>query len=492
MRPGLRLQIVLAIGALLILAFVPLYFAVARLSLTTLLNVRESSARALGRAVAGHIQAARASYDPEKLKPLLHAQLGQEGVLAVGIYDPQGILRLQAGSPSPPSTIDPQYEHIQRIQDNTAILVTVPSELGPVATLVAIDAKTAQATPLVRLVALYTLMVGLTLLVFLYIVLTRLLVRPISDLSRAAERVTEGAQVLDVPKQGARELTDLGINIARMTETLLAKEQALRKQVEETQRLMNDLKAAQAHLLRSEKLASVGRLSAGLAHELGNPIAALMGLAEIVEAGGLSEAEEKEFLRRIQTEAERMHQIIRRLLDFARPSIRPSGVELREAERGGDIGEAVDNTLSLIRPQKAAKDVEIVVDVPVDLPRVLFTQEHLVQVLMNLLLNALDEVPKPGGKIWIEAEALEEGRRVRVKVKDNGAGIAAGVRESLFEPFVTTKEVGRGTGLGLSVCRGLVEASGGRIYVEDGGEGGAVFCVEFLVRIDDGERSRER
>ncbi len=360
-------------------------------------------------------------------------------------------------------------------------MVSVPSERGPVVTLVAIDAKAAQATPLVRLVALYTLLVGLALLVFLYIALTRLLVRPISDLSRAAERVTEGATALEVPKQGARELVDLGLHVARMTQKLLENQRQLQEKIEEKERLMADLKATQAHLLRSEKLASVGRLSAGLAHELGNPIAALLGLVELLESGGFSPEEEKEFLSRIKSEGERMHQIVRQLLDFARPSLRAK--EVQKEPSLCDIQQSVDDVLALIRPQKTAKDVEILVDIPAGLPKVLFSPAHLLQVLLNLMLNALDEVPKDEGRIRIEARILEDGQHMRLSVEDNGKGIAPEVRDTLFEPFVTTKEVGRGTGLGLSVCRGLLEASGGRIFVEDvepaQGRSGSRFCVEL-------------
>lgn len=486
LRPGLRLQITIAVGILLVLAFFPLYVAVARLSVAALIGVRESDARALGRAVVSHVHSVRSQASSASPSPLpsalLDAQLGPDGVLSVGIYDPQGRLVQSAGTPPPPPTLDPALEMTQHTESKSALLVSLPSGQGPVAALVAIHTKSTQAAPLTRLVALYTLLVALALLIFLYLALTRLLVRPISDLARAAERVTEGAASLDVPQQGAGELVDLGLHMARMTETLLDNQRRLAEKIEEKERLMAELKAAQAHLVRTEKLASVGRLSAGLSHELGNPIAALLGLVELLELGGLSEEEEKELLRRIKGEGERMHQIVRNLLDFARPSMRSAGRVQGEEKQSCRLQDAVEDVLALIRPQKAAKDVQLETEIGVDVPWVGMAHGQMVQVLLNLLLNALDEVPKGEGHIWVGARLLDEGKRVLVMVEDNGAGIAAEVRETLFEPFVTTKEVGRGTGLGLSVCRGLVEAAGGKMYVDTESKlGGARFCVELRV-----------
>ncbi|MEO7330861.1 MAG: ATP-binding protein, partial [Minicystis sp.] len=113
-----------------------------------------------------------------------------------------------------------------------------------------------------------------------------------------------------------------------------------------------------------------------------------------------------------------------------------------------------------------------------DLPRVSLSRPRLVQVLLNLILNAAEVIPRAGGQVVIRATAAGEAR-VRVTVEDNGPGIPAEVRDHLFEPFVTTKPVGEGTGLGLAVCRGLVEAAGGTLVAETGSLGGALFAMEL-------------
>src|SRR5262249_7774918 len=128
-----------------------------------------------------------------------------------------------------------------------------------------------------------------------------------------------------------------------------------------------------------------------------------------------------------------------------------------------------------VTPQKAFRDVELRADVAKDVPRVTLSHQRIVQVMLNLLLNAADAAPR--GRVTVRAAPAAEGR-VRIEVEDDGAGVAPEVRDKLFEPFVTTKPVGEGTGLGLAVCRGLVEAVGGTIGLEPGTPG-ARFVIEL-------------
>jgi signal transduction histidine kinase len=342
-----------------------------------------------------------------------------------------------------------------------------------VAVVVRADPSATPSPALVRIFALYTGIVALALLVFAYISMTRLVVSPIDHLSRAARRVAEGARRLEAPRRGARELVELGSSLETMTEKLVAEEAALRAKIAEVERYAGDLARAQERLVRSERLASVGRLAAGLAHEVGNPIAAILGFEELLLQGGLDPAEERDFLQRMKRETERIHRILRDLLDFARPAAqRAEG----EPEPAGDVREAVADVISLVRPQKAFRDVEIRADVAPDVPRVTLSHQRIVQVLLNLLLNAADAAPR--GHVDVRAARAGDGK-VRVEVEDDGPGIAPAVRDRLFEPFVTTKPVGQGTGLGLAVCRGLVESEGGSLGVEPGDRGGARFMIDL-------------
>lgn len=476
------------LGGLMLLAFVPLFFAVATYTRLTLQQVRESSARSLGRAVAGHVGEARNKRSAAELSALVEAEIGTEGVEALGVYDKSGAPILRVGDPVAALALGARLDaKSERVFDVTtthgrAIAVVVPDPQGAVVAVVRTDDQSARAAPLVRLVGLYTAVVALALLVLAYFALTRLIVRPLDQLSRAAERVAGGARRLDVPARGPRELAELGVNLRTMTEKLLADEDALRKKVDEVERATKRLREAQDRLVRSERLASVGRLAAGLAHEIGNPIAALIGMQEILLEGGLEPDEQRDFLQRMRKESERINRILKDLLQFARPGNRADEDDLSP----GSVEAAVYDTVALVTPQKSLHDVDLAVDVFPDLPAVALSREHMVQIVLNLVLNAADACG-PGGKITLRARPHASG--VRLEVEDTGPGVAKEVRAHLFEPFVTTKEVGKGTGLGLAVCRGLVEAAGGSISLDESYEPGARFVLE-LPRADPAKSSR--
>jgi signal transduction histidine kinase len=261
-----------------------------------------------------------------------------------------------------------------------------------------------------------------------------------------------------------------------MAERLIGEEAALILKVDELTETTRRLTQAQAQLVRSERMASVGRLAAGVAHEIGNPIAALMGMEQLLLDGGLSPDEQRDFLSRMQRETDRIHTVVRDLLDFARPEGLGPGQD--EVAVPAKVRAVVDDVVALLRPQKQFRDVAVDVDVD-EGTMASIPAPRLTQVLLNILLNAGAAVASrgaTGGRVVVRARQVEGGR-VRIEVEDDGPGVAAAVREKLFEPFVTTKEVGEGTGLGLAVCRGLVESAGGEIGLDAAYEGGARFYV---------------
>ncbi len=465
------------LGGLLLVAFVPLFFAVATYTSLTLQRLRESHARSLGRAVAGHVAAAQRGRSNAELMPLLRSQIGAEGLEAIGVYAEDGNPLARIGDPSAvdalPATARPNREATADVSTSygRALAVLVPNAGGAVVAIVRTDDDSAHTTPLLRLLALYTSLVALALLTATYFALTRLIVRPLDALAHAAERVAGGARRLAVPRTPVRELGELGRSLNTMTERLISEEDKLRKKVDEVELATQRLRETQQQLVRSERLASVGRLAAGLAHEIGNPIAALIGLQDLLLAGGLTPEEQHDFLSRMRRESERIHRILRDLLAFARPS-----QEDLESRHPGDVEAAVHDTAALLMPHPALRDVDLALDVHTDLPRVSLSREQLVQVLLNLVLNGADAAG-PGGHVRIEAFGAAGG--VRLSVTDDGPGVASEVQGRLFEPFVTTKEVGKGTGLGLAVCRGLVEAAGGTIELDSSVPRGARFVLEL-------------
>jgi signal transduction histidine kinase len=460
-------------GALLLLALWPLLLAVQGLTRSSLEQVWQRDARALGRAIAGHIGEARRARGDGAIGALLDAQLGQD-VGAIAVYDARGRQLRRAGSPpcldALPAHVSPAEERVEQVSSarGPALLVVVPAAVGPVAALLHTDPAAVRAGPVVRLFAAYVALLGLLLLVLSYFALTRIAVSPIERLSRAARRVAQGARALDVPRAGGRELVQLGASLATMTGTLRAEEEQLRQKVSELGRATAELKRAHDTVVRSERLASVGRLAAGLAHEIGNPIAAILAFQELLADSASLSDDERDFLVRMRRETERVSRVLRDLLDFARPAAAAERGEPDE-RASASVRAAIEHVVQLVRPQKAFARVELLTALEGELPLVAMRSDRIEQVLLNLLLNAADAMAARGGQVSIKATA--EADAVEVVIEDEGGGIDPTVRERLFEPFVTTKEVGKGTGLGLAVCRGLVEAAGGSIRVADGRAG---------------------
>ena len=442
-QAGLRLQIVLAICGLMALAFIPLFFALASLTRVALHEVDVSAAQSLGRAVAEHAADLPPTADPETLGTLISGtRVASLCVKRAGAAD------VCAGQ-----------------DDGHGPRVTVPR--GPITVVARVHTSESaeRAAPLVRLYAGYTTAFALALAFLVYVALTRLIVKPVEALARATDRVATGARQLELPRSGARELAELSASVSAMTNRLIADEEALRKKVAE-------VTEAQAQVIRSERMASVGRLAAGMAHEIGNPIAAMMGLQDLILAGDVPPGEQSDYVARMRKETERVHRIMRDLLDFARPE--EGGADANEPSAPAHVGTVMRDVVALLTPQKRFRDVTITVEGGDVEARI--AADRLTQVLLNLGLNAGEAMTSPGKLVM---RARSEAGRARIEVEDTGPGVPAGVRERLFLPFVTTKEVGQGTGLGLAVCRGIVEAAGGRITLDTSHVPGARFVVEL-------------
>jgi signal transduction histidine kinase len=487
-------QIVLALAGLMVLAFVPLFFAVASVTRATLLGVREQGARALGRAVAADVGEVRARGDRREVERVLESNVGHGGVEAACVWGPaaerEACAGLEGDVASIPMPLAPYREGDTRVRGvlGRALDVTVPVGDAVVVARLRTDDDADRASPLVRLVALYMITFGLALLTFAYFALTRLIVKPLDALVRAADRVASGSRFLAVPRAGASELSELGKSLQTMTERRIREEDALRAKVDELTRTTARLTEAQRQLVRSEQMASVGRLSAGLAHEIGNPLAAILGMEDLLLEGELSADEQKDFLVRMKRETERIGGVLRDLLDFARPEGGRTSMHLPAAP--ADVERVVEDVFALLRPQKPFKSLALNVDAEKDPVRVALSAPKLTQVLLNVTLNAGAALASREGGVTdadsVTVRVRRRDGRVRIEVEDTGPGIPPSMRERVFEPFVTTKDVGEGTGLGLSVCRGLVEAAGGTIGVDGSYRQGARVVIEVPVAKDEG------
>jgi two-component system, NtrC family, sensor kinase len=315
----------------------------------------------------------------------------------------------------------------------------------------------------------YALLTALVLLLLLYVSLTMLIVRPIDAVRRAADRIDQSG-ASRAPQRGPREIVELAAAINRMATRQTEARQALEERLDALERAHRALVAAQDQVVRSEKLASVGRLSAGVAHEIGNPLAAIHGLLELAR----DDASDPELLNRAIAETERIKRIVRDLLDYARHERDDEGQET------GDVPGAVATAVALLAPQKDLRAIRIDSSVPAALPRVSMPQDGLTQLLLNLLLDASDALREGGGTVTIRADAV--GSAVRIAIEDDGRGFAPETLPHVFEPFFTTKPVGSGTGLGLSVVQTLVHRARGTVVAANRPEGGARFVVELPAR----------
>jgi C4-dicarboxylate-specific signal transduction histidine kinase len=329
-------------------------------------------------------------------------------------------------------------------------------------------------SPLTKLLIFYVALTGGAILLLTYIALTYWIVRPIEGLIQWSTRLARSGQHITAPERGAAEVRRLAAAFGQLAGELRAERASLEERLRQLEQTTESLRSAQRQVVHGEKLATVGRLAAGVAHEIGNPLAAILGLAELLKGGGLSESDRAEFLERIYRETERIHHIIRDLLDFSR-----QGVESGELEVTSDLKRVVDDAVNLVKRLKEFRDIRIDIDRPEVLPRVVGPQHRLTQVVLNLLLNAADSI-EGKGVIHIEIGALaEDDRLVHLVVTDSGPGIAPEVMDKLFEPFTTTKPAGKGTGLGLAVSYTLIDSLGGVLSASNVAQGGARFEVKL-------------
>jgi two-component system sensor histidine kinase HydH len=234
--------------------------------------------------------------------------------------------------------------------------------------------------------------------------------------------------------------------------------------LEEIESVVERLQQREHEVLRAEQLAAVGQVAAGVAHELRNPLTSVKMLVQTGMEGDRPTGLPPEDLGIIEREIRRMESCIQTFLDFARP---PSS-----ERRVTDLNSVIRRALTLLDGRIRRQKVDVSLDLPTEPVELLIDAEQMHQVVVNLLINALDVLPHAGA-IKIEvSRPTEEQHSVIVRIQDTGPGLAPAVKDRLFEPFVTTKETG--LGLGLSICKRLIEAHNGTIHAANSLEGGAV------------------
>lgn len=310
--------------------------------------------------------------------------------------------------------------------------------------------------------------VGLLLLVALvFWLLDRQLVAPLARIDDALDRISSASAGETLLTEGGDLLGRLAPAVNRLDLGLREERGRVQAQIALLERSNAELRTAREEMARSERLASVGRLAAGVAHEVGNPMTALIGFLSILQDRVKQGRDPGDYLERMGREAARIDRILRDLLDLARP---PPG-ELQAV----DLRAAVESARSLIEAQPTWTGCTLAVRIPPDLPPACADAHYVVQVLLNLLANAAK-----AGAGAVEVAGRHEAGAPILEVSDDGRGLPPEAASRLFEPFFTTSASGQGTGLGLALCHATMERFGGSIEAAPGRHGrGATFTLRF-------------
>jgi signal transduction histidine kinase len=346
-----------------------------------------------------------------------------------------------------------------------------------------------------KLLLFYIVLDILVLVAFGTYIFSKLVVKPVQQLVQTAEGFQEGDRIPDVSAGEQNEMGMLAQALDGMLQRLAENKEELHQHVVSLEQANLELKRAQQEVIFSEKLASIGRLAAGIAHEIGNPIGIVLGYLELLQRDDIDQDERLELINRMGTEIQRINQTIKQLLDFSRPG---------SSERHPiSIHPLIQETLDVLEHQLRQQRIEVVQELEAEPDRVFANADQLKQVFLNLTVNAADameatnERPQ-GGRLRVRTRSFEgeslvketasgqplrrrtdpsaadysqlrrtrgstKNRWIEIQFADTGIGIPQENQERVFDPFFTTKEVGKGTGLGLSVSIQIIETQGGRM-----------------------------
>jgi len=306
-----------------------------------------------------------------------------------------------------------------------------------------------------KLVLIYILLNTIVLVLFGFYLLNRTVVRPIYDLLSITEKFKNAESVPPIEDSSPNEFGQLFRSLNMMLNRLDQNKKELKGHISSLEKANQELKKAQDEIIRSEKLASVGRLATGVAHEIGNPIGIVLGYLDLLKGNDLDEDEKQDFLDRMESEISRINQIIRDLLDFSRSS----GGAISQVSVHGLITE----TIEMLTPQPMMAHIRMKPSLDASMDLVSADPNQLKQVFLNIILNAADAMGEEGtvdGAVSDNILTIKTENRegsLELQFTDTGPGIKQEDLVRIFDPFYTTKEPGKGTGLGLSVCYSIVK-----------------------------------
>lgn len=247
---------------------------------------------------------------------------------------------------------------------------------------------------------------------------------------------------VDAMKEGAVDFLEKPVDLSKLIEKMkVAHEIAEKKKIEQ-------------QMAHTEKLASLGTLAAGIAHEINNPLTIILGFADLMLEKVPHDSEFYELLKTIERQGQNAKRIVENLLGFARYT------EYREEDV--DINKNIRSVLAVVESVLTTNRISVSLDLSESLPIIRGSFGELQQVFFNIINNAIHEM-KGGGMLTVASRAVDEGKRVEIQIADTGPGIKQRERAKIFDPFFTTKKVGEGTGLGLSIAYGIIDKHGGTV-----------------------------
>jgi two-component system NtrC family sensor kinase len=316
---------------------------------------------------------------------------------------------------------------------------------------------------------------GVALVQLVAIRVARRISEPIHEMAEAAQHVAAGDFSHLVPVSSTDELGVLARRFNTMTTELERATRMMRDSAGELERKVEqrtaELRAIQAHLVQAEKMAAVGKLSAGVAHEINNPLTGILTNASLMLEDLAPDHPWRDDLQTIVNETLRCRKIVKGLLDFSRQT-KPHRTRLQ-------VNEIVEDVLALVRHQAAFDRASVSFDLDAELPTIFADADQLRQVVLNLVLNAAEAMAERGGALRLSSRGNVARTGIEFRCADTGPGLTDEVRARMFEPFFTTKKTG--TGLGLSIVYGIVERHQGEIVVEPTPGGGTTFVITLPI-----------
>jgi signal transduction histidine kinase len=501
--PGLRTEILLSLTLLLVAAMTLTSFVVMRITERDLLRHKAADGTAVVRKIQAAVEEAAKKHGPPFVQVMKQRlQNGAAWIAASGLCDEIVVVgkdgtpwlgkgrtgdSVRPDSARISSALRQEKQTTRISMDRGLLIITAPlfargECIAAVQVPIHIEGVVHGLRRSRQLIWFYIGLNALVLLVFGNYLLSKIVIRPIKRLVKTADHFEDIELFSRATDAHGNEIARLTLSLNRMLKRLAEDKERMEAHIRSLEQANQELKEAKEEILRSEKLSSVGRLAAGVAHEVGNPIGAVLGYTNLLAAHVQNDEEATDYLARMEKELNRIDTIVRELLDFSRPSpSKPVPV---------DVNGLVSETTAFFSHQTLMTSIQLDTCLEKNVGLVRADSNQLKQVLINLMFNACDAMEE-GGRLSIAtrrapvpgagASGLPDQIRecVEISVSDTGRGIPASELNKIFDPFYTTKPPGKGTGLGLAISLRIIESFDGRIAVETVEGKGSTFTIRL-------------